>query len=799
MMLKHNLWLASAGMLLPAILAWAADPQLSLIEPAGAQRGTETQILLRGQRLADAQEILWYGPGVTVSTLKPNAQGRSVEATLRIAADTTPGARGLRLRTASGLSNLVTFSVGVLPEIRETEPNNDFVQVQKIPLDATVNGAVLNEDVDYFSVDMKKGQRLTAEIEGLRLGLDFFDPALAILNSRRFVVADADDTPAAWQDALCAIVAPDDDTYYIRVRESAYGGSSRSLYRLHVGDYPRPRAAFPAGGKLGQPLEVRWLGDPAGPWTEKCSLPAAETINFGLAPHDAHGTCPNPLPLRLSTLDNLLEAEPNNDVAQANPFAAPLAVNGVIDTAGDVDCFKFPGKKGQVLDVRVLARAVRSPLDGVLSIQNAKGRQLANNDDSNGPDSYLRFTVPADGDYVVRVTDQLGAGGPEYVYRVEVAPIEPQMTLTLPEREAFIDVTAPVPKGGRMAIMIGVQREDFGGRVDLELRGLPKGITADVSPIGEADTAVPVLLTAASDAALTGALAEPLGRTTEGHRSVVGRLRQRTSMIRGQNNREVWNYYSDRLAVAVTDAVPLGLEIVPSRAPLVQSGSKDIVVKVLRGPGFDGPVTLSMLYNPPGVSTTTAVTVDKGKSEGRIPLTADATARTGKSRILVLGQASIGGGTVTVASGFAELELSEPFVKLTFPTITVEQGQATELPLAVEQDKGFQGPAKAELLGLPGGVTTEPCEFRSDTTQIEFPLKTTAASPPGRHRSVLCRVVIQVAGEPVIHTLGPGELRILKPTPVAQAAPKKAAAPAPAAKPAKKHLSRLEQLRQKRE
>ena len=54
---------------------------------------------------------------------------------------------------------------------------------------------VLNEDVDYYAVEAKKGQRLSVEVEGLRLGESFFDPSVAIMDTNRFVLAAADDTP----------------------------------------------------------------------------------------------------------------------------------------------------------------------------------------------------------------------------------------------------------------------------------------------------------------------------------------------------------------------------------------------------------------------------------------------------------------------------------------------------------------------------------------------------------------------------------------------------------------------------
>ena len=125
-----------------------------------------------------------YEPGIRIVKIDPQRNG-TVKARLAIDGGCRPGVHALRLRTASGISNLKFFSVGTLPEIREIEPNNDCDKPQKIPLNVTVNGVVDYEDVDYFAVDLKKGQRITAEIEGIRLGETFFDPYVAILDARR--------------------------------------------------------------------------------------------------------------------------------------------------------------------------------------------------------------------------------------------------------------------------------------------------------------------------------------------------------------------------------------------------------------------------------------------------------------------------------------------------------------------------------------------------------------------------------------------------------------------------------------
>jgi hypothetical protein len=782
--------------------AHAAVPQLNGMSPYGAQRGTEVEVQFSGDRLADAQQILFYEPGITVAHLEAAAPN-AVKTKLVIAADCRLGLHQLRIRSASGVSNLRTFSVGALPEIKEVEPNNDFTQPQKINLDTTVNGVVENEDVEYFAVEAKKGERITAELEGLRLGLTFFDPYVAIFDTKRFELARSDDAPLVKQDCIASLVAPEDGTYIVQVRETSFAGNGSCLYRLHVGRFPRPTASLPLGGKAGETLDLQWLGDVSGARTEKVTLPPAVSSTFGIFAKDERGISPSANPFRLSDLNNVLEVEPNNGLPEATACEAPIAVGGVISQPGDVDCFKFAAKKGQVFDVRALARAMGSPLDTVVNIYRVGGALVAGNDDSGGPDSFQRFTVPEDDTYVIQVQDHLKQGGADYVYRVEIAPVKPVLTLGVSERSQFVDIVAPVPQGNRMAFLVNAARADFGGDLNLEFKDLPPGVTVETLPMLANRGDVPVLLSAAADAPLAGALVDIVGRHADPNQKIEGRLRQRTSLVRGQNNIEVWNQYAERLATAVTQTVPFKIDIVEPKVPLVRDGAMNLKVVATRAEGFKAPIAVAMLYNPPGVGSSGSIVIPEGQNEAVIPLTANGGAEVNKWKIVVLGDATVGDGPITVASQMATLEVSEPYLAFNFQSAATEQGKPTDLVIKVEKRKDFEGPAKIELLGLPNEVTTEPREITKDSTELIFPVKTTANSPAGRHKTVICRAVIVASGEPISHTLGTGELRIDTPLPPKPNQPAAAPAPMPAAAapmpPAEKRLSQLEKLRLERQ
>src|SRR5437899_8237970 len=96
--------------------AQAASPNLAAITPRGGQRGTDMVLSFNGARLSDAKEILFYYPGITVTKLEV-VNDTQVKATVKIAPDCRLGEQALRLRTATGTSELRPLYIGALPNI----------------------------------------------------------------------------------------------------------------------------------------------------------------------------------------------------------------------------------------------------------------------------------------------------------------------------------------------------------------------------------------------------------------------------------------------------------------------------------------------------------------------------------------------------------------------------------------------------------------------------------------------------------------------------------------------------------
>lgn len=126
----------------------------------------------------------------------------------------------------------------------------------------------------------------------------------------------------------------------------------------------------------------------------------------------------NPLPLNVGHLPELREAGSNNGIDQAQAIKFPAALSGVISAAAQVDYFKFNAKEGEELVFELDAARRGSALDSSIAVLNAKGKELARNEDANGLDSLLFFKPKEDGDYILAVRDFRYQGGGNYSYRI---------------------------------------------------------------------------------------------------------------------------------------------------------------------------------------------------------------------------------------------------------------------------------------------------------------------------------------------------------------------------------------------
>ncbi len=784
----------------------AALPVVNRLEPLGVVRGEETTVVFHGQRVKDARQVLTDVEGIEILAVEPVDNGK-VEVKLKAAPDLAPGLYPVRLVTGSGIANLRLIGVGTMPVVEEAEPNSDFDEPQEIELDRTIEGVIEREDVDHYRVKLAAGQKLTVEVEGIRLAYSLrnrnvLDPYIAILDEDRFEVASSDDSALLQQDGVCTFTAPEDGEYTVLVRDSSFGGSSTSGYRLHVGTFPRPVAALPSGGPPGSIVEATLIDADGSATVASFQLPSHPSPRWGAITETDEGISPSPNWMRVNELPVVLEEEPNNDHRKAPVVDVPAALCGVIEEPGDFDCFTFECKKGQSFLVEVFARSVlRSRLDGVVNVFGPDHQSLESSDDAQGSvDPYLEFTAKEDGTHTIRIYDHLRSGSDIHQYRIEVTEKQPEIGLSLKELRRDQAMVAPVPAGGATGMVVQTQRSGYNGEIDLELEGLPDGITATTFPVPSGRNEIPVLLTADKDAELAASLFDIIGSGDEDDFSLTGDFRQEHKLVLGQNRRHMWSYDTERAAAAVTEPAPFEIELIQPKTPIVRRGSKNLKVRIKRDEGFDKTVSLRTLYNPPGVGINNSRKIGEGKSEATIPITANGNAAMGQWPLIIVASYATDIGTAQVATNAIMLDVQDSLFSYDFPRSAAELGTEDVVTLSLEVMREYEGDGEVELVGFPNGVSSpEPTQkIEPDDTAVSFPIVIAEDAKVGKHKTLNVVSRVTVDDEVIVQTTGTGVLRVDEPLPTeteeAEEPEKKKEKKSEASKP----LSRLEQLRQQK-
>jgi hypothetical protein len=177
--------------------------------------------------------------------------------------------------------------------------------------------------------------------------------------------------------------------------------------------------------------------------------------------------------------------------------------------------------------------------------------------------------------------------------------------------------------------------------------------------------------------------------------------------------------------------------------PLVQAGTMDLKVVAERKAGFDEPITVKMVWNPPGINSLPDLTIPKGQTTAEYRLNATAEAQPATWKIAVLGSATVNGGTAWVSSQLTKLEVGTPYLLGKIQAVSASPGQTARLVCKLEHKQPFEGKATIKLMGLPDKVTASEKQITKDSKEADFDLVIDPKASFGSHKALFCSVQLK--------------------------------------------------------
>lgn len=129
-------------------------------------------------------------------------------------------------------------------------------------------------------------------------------------------------------------------------------------------------------------------------------------------------------PLKLIVVDSfpiVAHKNQNKTHETAQEVSVPCAVEGHVDNLSRV-YYRFKAEADQQISFEVQARRLGSPLDPIIRLFDASGRELAWSDDEAGlqGDSRFRYQFKAAGDYVIELSDIRYQGSGNHRFRLRI-------------------------------------------------------------------------------------------------------------------------------------------------------------------------------------------------------------------------------------------------------------------------------------------------------------------------------------------------------------------------------------------
>lgn len=632
--------------------------QLGSVFPAAVQRGTTATVSVRcSSSLEGAYQSFFTPPGIRMTyaetgPVKVAAAGRGRAGTqfkfkVTVPKDQLPGRCEFRLATPVAVSSVSHLLVTDYPVVEEKSGDNGRHEAaQAVPLPAAVCGVCDRaEDVDCYRVRGRAGQQLVCQIFAQRMteavhdmvsrGGYHMDPILTLFNSHGQVVAQDDNTYGG--DAVVHYRLPAAGEYVLEVRDTRYAGDPRYSYCVEISDQPLIEAVYPLAVQRGTSTQAEVIGWGLDrPQTTTLAAAADEPIGWTRRRIELAEGPSNPVGMLVTDYPQGMLEPRHSTRESALAIELPMGINGRFSEPGAKHWISFQAVKGRWYRFEIEAQRQAMPIDPVVELYDPRGTRLLEIDDSpTSQDPRLVFQAASDGRYCVAIRDLHGRAGPELIYNLRAEETGPDFELQGEYYYAFL------ASGMRTIWFAKINRVNgFTGPVRLEVRNLPKGVSATPVTIPKGMDHAAIILSASQDAKISASLADVIGHAEVQDPSG----KPRAISHRGEVNCELqsqgggqgrWPIHTQLVGVTR----PLDLKSViakPENLVLVPGGKAEINVKIERSEGFTDPVGLEAAFTyftikwgeqlPPGVTvgkgSTTRLT---GKTlEGKIVLEAAA-------------------------------------------------------------------------------------------------------------------------------------------------------------------------------
>jgi hypothetical protein len=392
----------------PAALAGSQEPiippAISTVWPVGMRRGTSETLTIEGRNLAGAKEVLFDNAGLTarvvsvvdvpektrkirinVDLAAALPQGKKQRAQIRVTASmfAKPGVHWFRIQTPLGTSNMLPFDVGSFPEVQTISSAHSGIQIQHVALPATLVGVISQPgEMNQYQFTGHQGEDVVFRVVASQLQ-STLRSVLTLRDAEGKQLAQVgkfSDKP----DAVLQYRLPASGQYAVAIADQAEKAGQDHFYRLYAGDLPYIHSVFPLGVRAGHPTVVQVEGVNLGRVRDLTVNPPESANGWTTIPlriTTAGGDVSNTMNLAVTDEPEVLEREPNNNPAEAQPVTLPVVINGRIDAAThgdkpDEDYFRFAVHKGERVAIEVAASRLGSPFDSVIEVLDTQGRPV---------------------------------------------------------------------------------------------------------------------------------------------------------------------------------------------------------------------------------------------------------------------------------------------------------------------------------------------------------------------------------------------------------------------------------------